>query len=214
LNMDNIKDDEEAIKNTHNTARFFTENRHISWVLLVFVILWGVYGYINMPKRKDPDIPVRVALAICPWPGAKAEKIEQLVTRKLEEKIAENSKVEKIESTTSSNVTIITVTLQEKGGFDVKKEFDDIKGKLDSIRDLPEGAGPIDFKKDFGDTAALMLTVATPRVDEIELSLRARSIKKAIEEARAQTRLYKNTHRITILYCFPKSVSHKLVSSF
>lgn len=214
MNMDNIKDDEEAIKNTHNTARFFTENRHISWVLLVFVILWGVYGYINMPKRKDPDIPVRVALAICPWPGAKAEKIEQLVTRKLEEKIAENSKVEKIESTTSSNVTIITVTLQEKGGFDVKKEFDDIKGKLDSIRDLPEGAGPIDFKKDFGDTAALMLTVATPRVDEIELSLRARSIKKAIEEARAQTRLYKNTHRITILYCFPKSVSHKLVSSF
>lgn len=153
--MDTIKDDEEAIKNTRNTARFFTENRHISWVLLVFVILWGVYGYINMPKRKDPDIPVRVALAICPWPGAKAEKIEQLVTRKLEEKIAENSKVEKIESTTSSNVTIITVTLQEKGDFDVKKEFDDIKGKLDSIRDLPEGAGPIDLKKDFGDTAAL-----------------------------------------------------------
>jgi multidrug efflux pump subunit AcrB len=43
---------------THNTTRFFTENRTISWILLLAVILWGIYGYLHMPKRKDPDIPV------------------------------------------------------------------------------------------------------------------------------------------------------------
>ena len=48
---------------------------------------------------------------------------------------------------------------------DPGKEFDDIKLKLDSVRDLPEGAGPISFVKDFGDTAALMLTVASPKAD-------------------------------------------------
>ena len=36
------------------------------------------------PKRKDPDIPIKQALALVPWPGASAEKIEQLVSRKIE----------------------------------------------------------------------------------------------------------------------------------
>ena len=50
-----------------------------------------------------------------------------------------------------------------KARADTGKEFDDIKLKLDAITDLPDGAGPIEFVKDFGDTAALMLTVASPQ---------------------------------------------------
>ena len=101
------------IERTHNTARFFTETRHVAWVLLVGTMLWGVYGYLQMPQRKDPDIPVRQALALCPWPGASAEKIEQLVTRRIEEKIAENVKVEKIESNTRTGITAVYITLVE-----------------------------------------------------------------------------------------------------
>ena len=84
--------DQGLIERTHNTARFFTETRHVSWVLLIGTVLWGVYGYVQMPQRKDPDIPIRQALVLCPWPGASAEKIEQLITRRLEEKVAENVK--------------------------------------------------------------------------------------------------------------------------
>ena len=52
-----------------NIARFFTHNRQIGWVALAATLVWGVFGYMNMPKRKDPDIPVRIGLAIAPWPG-------------------------------------------------------------------------------------------------------------------------------------------------
>ena len=34
--------DEDLIARTHNTARFFVENKHISWVLLVATLVWGV----------------------------------------------------------------------------------------------------------------------------------------------------------------------------
>src|SRR5262245_63143113 len=95
---------------TRNTARFFTETRHVAWVLLIGTLLWGVYGYFAMPQRKDPDIPIRVALALCRWPGASAEKIEELVTRRMEEKIAENVKVEKIESNTRTGVNALYIT--------------------------------------------------------------------------------------------------------
>ena len=64
------------------------------------------------------------------------------------------------------------------------KEFDDLKGKLDGIQDLPEGSGPIYFIKDFGDTAALMLTVASPRVGADDIETRAHAIRRALEAAR------------------------------
>ena len=49
--------DEQAIQHTHNSARYFTEYRDIGWVLLLAVFFWGWYGYSDMPKRKDPNIP-------------------------------------------------------------------------------------------------------------------------------------------------------------
>ena len=184
--MSEQHNDQGLIERTHNTARFFTETRHVSWVLLVATVLWGVYGYVQMPQRKDPDIPIRQALVLCPWPGASAEKIEQLITRRLEEKVAENVKVEKVESNTRTGITAVFVTLVE-GLPDTGKEFDDIKLKLDTISDLPDGAGPINFVKDFGDTAALMLTVAGPRVEDADIAARARTLRSAIETSRATT---------------------------
>src|SRR6202041_1969653 len=68
---------------------------------------------------------------------------------------------------------------------DTKKQFADINLKLNVLNDrLPQGAGPIQFNSDFGDTAALMLTVASPPANEVDVALRARSIQSAIEKVR------------------------------
>jgi multidrug efflux pump subunit AcrB len=182
--MSHGKSDQELINGKHNTARFFVNTRQVAWVLLILTCLWGVYGYISMPQRKDPEVQVRTAVALVPWPGASAEKVEQLVTKKVEEQMGANSKVTKIESISRTGLAVIYVELDENLK-ETGKEFDDIKLKLDGIRDLPSGAGPINFIKDFGDTAALMLTVASPKADDAEVSLRAQTIRTAIEQERA-----------------------------
>src|SRR5689334_10056564 len=176
------KDDTEMIAKTRNTARFFTEQRHISWVLLIAVVLWGIYGYMKMPKRKDPEVPVRIAVAMTAWPGASAEKVEDLVTRKVEAKLAENSKVKKIESISRTGLSVVYVELVE-GLKDTSRELDDLRLKASDAQ-LPQGAGPVQFIKDFGDTEALMLTVASPKADDVEISLRAKQIEAAIVKTR------------------------------
>ena len=85
------RSESEHIEHSHNTARFFTENRQISMILLIAVSIWGWYGYQQMPKRKDPRIPVRVAVASTQWPGATAQEVEQLVSRPIEQTMAQNS---------------------------------------------------------------------------------------------------------------------------
>ena len=192
----------DAPEKSSNIARFFTHNRQLAWVALVAAVAWGVFGYLHMPKRKDPDIPVRVGLAIAPWPGIAADKVEQLLTRKIEQAATGNAKVERVESTTQDNVSIVLVRLLDSIA-NTDQEFQDIGQRLAQIDDLPDGAGPITWISDFGDTAALMLTVASPPVPAVELELRARGVRDAIEQARAGD----PSGRVSILYCYPASIA-------
>jgi multidrug efflux pump subunit AcrB len=204
------KSELDMIAKTRNTARFFTENRHISWVLLIGTILWGMFGYATMSKRKDPEIPVRSAVALLSWPGATAENVEDRVTRVVEHQLAENSKIEKLESTTRAGVAVVTITL-DKTVADTAKEFDDIWLKLSSLSGLPDGAS-MQFKKDFGDVSALMLTVASPRVSEAEIQLRAQKIAAAIREARALSPSDEEGSPAALIACFPHSLEARDLS--
>lgn len=193
-----------------NIPRFFVFNRQIAWLLIIATFCWGIFGYFTMPKRKDPEIPVKLAVAVTIWPGADAQKVEQLVTRKVEETISQNAHVERIESISRSNISIVYVHLDE-GLKETSVVFDDIKMKLDTLTDLPEGCQPIRFNKDFGDTAALMLTVASPKVSPLEISLRARGIKEAIHKARGES-LASNTTtgHASIVACLPQEVDPRI----
>jgi len=212
------KTEAEMIKSTHNTARFFTEHRQVSFILLIAVFVWGYYGYMNMPKRKDPSIPVRVAVASTNWPGATTEQVEQLVTRPIEQTMAQNAFIKPpvpsdfgIRSISFPGLSLVYVQLDDSVK-DTKKQFSDINLKLIALNSrLPQGAGPIQFNSDFGDTAAMMLTVASPPVSPLEVTLRARAIQKAIEETRARDRKNSPQPRISIVSGFPQSVSADLV---
>ena len=208
------KSDAEIIATTHNTARFFTEHRQVAMILLIAVFFWGWYGYQHMPKRKDPDIPVRVAAAQCQWPGATAEQVEQLVTRPMEQAAAQNTTIRPhspsnfgIRSLSFPGLAVVYIQLDDKVK-DKQKEFSDINLKLNQLNaQLPRGAGPIQFNSNFGDTAALMLTVASPKVTPTEVSLRAIGIRKAIEQTRAALPKDSPQPRVSVIYAFPLSVA-------
>ncbi|MEQ1761818.1 MAG: efflux RND transporter permease subunit [Pyrinomonadaceae bacterium] len=205
--MSHKSNEYEELEKTRNLSRFCIENRQIAWVLLIGTCLWGIFGYFSMPQRKDPEIQVNVAVALIPWVGASAEKVEQLVTKKIEAKVAENTNVTKIESISRTGISVVYIELDDKVK-DTGKEFDDIKLKLDTISDLPKDAGAINFVKDFGDTTALMLTVASPKVGGVEIDQRAAQVRTAIDRERAST---SQTDRFTLVFSFPHSVQPTVV---
>src|SRR5215472_7405282 len=142
------KPEAEIIENTHNVARFFTEHRQVSLILLLAVFMWGWYGFNKMPKRKDPSIPVRVAVASTNWPGATAQQVEQLVTRPIETSMAQNAFVKPpaasdfgIRSISFPGLSLVYIQLDDSVK-DTKKQFSDINLKLNALNGrLPQGAG-------------------------------------------------------------------------
>jgi multidrug efflux pump subunit AcrB len=212
------KSESDLIARYHGIARYFAEHRQVALILLIGVFLWGWYGYQQMPKRKDPEIPMRVAVATTKWPGASARQVEQLVTRPIEQMIAQNAYIRPpsasnfgIRSISLPGLSLVYVQLTDTVE-DPKKQFSDIQLKLNSLNgSLPQGAGPIQFNSDFGDTAALMLTIASPPASPVEIALRAQSIRAAIERVRASERRNAPQHRVSIVYAFPQSVSSDYV---
>lgn len=214
------KSDSELIAHTHNTARFFAEWRQVGLILLLATFAWGWYGYSKMPKRKDPNIPVRVAVASTVWPGATAQDVEQLLSRPIEQTMAQNAFIKPpaasdfgIKSISFPGLSLVYVQLDDSVK-DTRKQFSDINLKLNALNSrLPQGAGPIQFNSDFGDTAALMLTVASPKASEVEIALRAEAIKKAILAVREGLSEHTPQPRISAVYCFPRSISLDQVRS-
>lgn len=174
-----------------NVARFFVENPHVAWAMLILVFFWGYFGYQHMPKSKDPNIPVRIAMVVTPWPGHEALETEQLVTRQVEAKIAESEFLKQpddlsfsIQSLTLPGVSMVQVQLAP--GVDRDIAFNELARNLSTINDsLPDGAGPINVNSAFGDTAAVMMTVASPKAGAVEIALRSKDIASAIVAVRA-----------------------------
>jgi multidrug efflux pump subunit AcrB len=214
--------DQQLIQTRHNTSRYFVEHRQIAWAALIAVVAWGVYGYFSMPQRKDPDIPVRVAVAVCQWPGATAQEVEQLVTRPIEQTIAENKTIHPaapdnygIRSISLPGVSFVYVNLAENVS-DTREQFSDINLKLQGLApQLPGGTTGIQFQSDFGDTAAVMMTVASPLQDDLTIDMRARSAEDAIRAARVATlasKISAGQRPVTLAYTFPMSLSQAAVT--
>lgn len=171
-----------------NISQFFVTKRPIAWTAMVAVLAWGIYAYTAMPQRQDPIIPVVTGVIATPYPGAEAEKVEQEVTRKIERRVAENPAVEHVKSISRPGMSIVYVELFETER-NAELVWQDIRGKLGEIKDLPQAAGrPTQslLNKDFGDSVAVMLTISSPPVTDLEIQLRAKGIRESLDAHRSR----------------------------
>src|SRR5438477_7083433 len=112
-----------------------------------------------------------------------------------------------VRSVSLPGAAYVYVQLAENAS-DVKRQFSDINLKLNALdNQLPQGAGPISFQSDFGDTAALMLTIASPKADQVEINVRAQAIQAATQSVRAKRKFKEHDVPVAIVYSFPRSIS-------
>ncbi|MEM1042487.1 MAG: efflux RND transporter permease subunit [Bacteroidota bacterium] len=139
-------------------TRYAIENRVVTAVALVVVLLLGIQSYLDLPRSEDPGFLIRVANIVTPFPGASPERVEELVTDKLEARIQEIPEVDNIVSQSRTNLSIITVTLKDEVQ-DLQPVFDRIRRKVESAEaDLPDGVTS-DVNDEFGDVFGTLLTL-------------------------------------------------------
>ncbi len=92
-------------------STLFYRNRHLLALSIVVLLVGGLSAAFTLPRLEDPRIRNRFAVIVTALPGASAERIEALVTEKLEEELREVSEIDTIQSTSRSGVSLVTVEL-------------------------------------------------------------------------------------------------------
>ena len=82
-------------------------------LVILLVLVGGISALVVMPQAEDPKITNRVATILTPLPGASAERVERLVTQRIEDKLREVQEVDTIQSTSRTGLSSVTVVLDE-----------------------------------------------------------------------------------------------------
>ena len=125
-------------------TRAALDNNRVTAVALLVILFAGLAAYRDMPQNEDPGFVIRVALVMTYFPGASPERVEQLVTDRLEKAIQEIPELEYISSESKTGVSLIYVHILESYS-EMRPIYDDLRRKVDRVRpDLPDGViGPI-----------------------------------------------------------------------
>ena len=139
---------------TGNTARspLFLRNRQLLVLSIVVALAAGSFATSKFRRFEDPRITNLFPIVITPFPGASSERVETLVTEKLEDELSEVDSILEMTSTSLAGVSVINIELAKTIGESRYREvFAEIRDKLDTAAAaFPEGAGPpvFDDKRD------------------------------------------------------------------
>ena len=108
-------------------------------LLMIIIIIFGAYAWINLPRELTPKIALQTATVTTLYPGASPEEVEKLVTVPIEDSIEENvNKIDLFLSTSSEGRSIIAVNFEELSDRDFDKELENLRTAIESVNELPE----------------------------------------------------------------------------
>lgn len=152
-----------------NITRATINNNRTALVLIIVLIIAGLQAYQNLPRAYDPGFIIRVAKVITHFPGASPERVEQLITDKLEKVIQEIPELDFVKSTSRTGISIITVSIQESY-TDMRPIWDNLRRKIDSAaKDLPDGIIGPEVNDEFGDVFGIVVTLTGSEFSYAEL---------------------------------------------
>ncbi len=126
-----------------NIAQLSIEKNRITLVVLFSIILMGLSMYASLSRDSMPPFTIRVASIVSEFPGASPERVEQLVTDKIEQVAQELPELKDVNSTSRTGLSVVSVTLKDEvGAKDLQAVWDRLRRKLEDIKGLPEGVVP------------------------------------------------------------------------
>jgi multidrug efflux pump subunit AcrB len=126
-----------------NLAAFSINRNRITFTVLATILILGMVFYQSLSRDSMPPYTVRVATVVSSFPGSSPERVELLVTDKVEKIVQELPELKEVSSTSRSGLSVVTVELKEQvSPEDLQAVWDRLRRKLSQIEGLPSGVNP------------------------------------------------------------------------
>lgn len=143
-----------------NLTGFSFNNPRLVMLLVALLTVTGIAILPTFPSKEDAVITIRDAVVTTYFPGMSPRRIEDLITRKVEEYIRRIPEVEDIYNVKSATgVSIVYVKVWDKF-FDMDQIWQDLRNKMNDVKaELPEGTiGPF-VNDEFGDVSVVLVAL-------------------------------------------------------
>ena len=184
----------DAKQDGFNLSRWAIEHASFSRFIIVLLTVAGIWSYVSLGQREDPGFTFRIMVMRTYWPGATAKEMEEQVTDKLEEKLAETPWLDRTESYSKPGESLVFVIVREdtppkevnQVWYQVRKKIGDITATL------PQGVQGPYFNDEFGDTYIAMYGFSADGFTYTEL-------KDYVDEARKRIASLPGVQKVDLL---------------
>lgn len=126
-----------------NLTKFSIEKNRVVLSILAVVMVMGMLFYKSLSRDSMPPYTIRVASVVSSFPGASPERVEELVTDKIEKIAQELPELKEVKSTSRTGLSVVQVELKmEVEPEELQPVWDRLRRKLSSIQGLPNNVRP------------------------------------------------------------------------
>lgn len=134
-------------------AKWSIENKVISWMFALLLLIAGAVSYLGLGQLEDPEFTLKKAMVVTMYPGASPQQVEEEVTFPIENAIQSLPYVDYVTSISSPGKSQITVEMKSKyRKKDLQQIWDELRRKVNDLAPkLPPGVMSPSVIDDFAD---------------------------------------------------------------
>ncbi|NNE34446.1 MAG: efflux RND transporter permease subunit, partial [Rhodothermales bacterium] len=164
-----------------NIAQFSIEKNRITFLVLGAIIALGLAMYQTMARDSMPPFTIRVATVVSSFPGASPERVEQLVTDKIEKVAQELPELKEVNSTSRTGLSVVSVMLKDDvKPAELQSVWDRLRRKLNALKGLPNGVNPNLNDDGIGDVYGIALGMTSDGYSYAEMKEYADDVRDAL----------------------------------
>lgn len=138
-------------------------NHNIVILITALLMITGVYALLRMPRNEYPQFTIRQGVIVGLYPGATSAEVEDQLTRAVENYIFGYQEVNKAKTYSLSKEGVMYIFVELTDEVKNADQFwSKIKHGLNELKmTLPAGVVALVANSDFGDTAAVLITLSS-----------------------------------------------------
>ncbi|MEN8264418.1 MAG: efflux RND transporter permease subunit [Nitrospirota bacterium] len=149
-------------------TKFAIKNNVLTISIIAVLVILGLSVFNSMPRDDMPPFLIRYVSIVTSFPGAGPERVENLVTDKIEEVVQEIPEIDYITSESRTGISIVNVSIKESE-FNLRPIFDDIRRKVEDMEHiLPEGTNVV-IKDEMGDVFGIIVGLTADGYSHAEM---------------------------------------------
>ena len=169
-------------------VRLFINKRQIVLLSLAFVVFFGLYSYYLIPKQENPNTNLPAAMITTVYPGATSSEVEEMVTKKIENKLSRLQGVDVLNSYSVNSASVVVIMF--KIDVDPEVAMAHVRQLMEDVqKELPPLALESVIKTDLTEVPQFIISLSNDKYDIDDLVSYAENIQMAIEGVSGVTRV-------------------------